>query len=150
MKFLVTRELGRLVKWLRILGYDAEYFKAGNTGSLIVKALAEDRLIITRNRRLPQSCGRRIVQISGEELGDQIAELLKQLKEPLNCDMMFRRCTICNTALLPVPKSEVKNRVPEYVFDRHDSFLTCPACKRVYWPGTHWGNMQQTLKELSL
>jgi uncharacterized protein len=150
MKFLVTRELGRLAKWLRILGYDAEYFKAGNLSSLLIQSLAEDRLIVTRNRHLPQSRSRKIIFISGQDLKAQIAEFLKQLKQPLNCDMMFRRCTLCNAALLPAPKDEVKNRVPDYIFSHHDSFLTCPVCKRVYWLGTHWGNVQKTLQELSL
>jgi len=112
--------------------------------------LSEDRLIVTHNRRLPQSRGRKIIFISSEELQSQVRGFLKQLKQSLNCDMMFRRCTLCNAALLPAPKSEVKEKVPEYIFNHHDSFLICPVCKRVYWPGTHWGNVKKALEELSL
>lgn len=49
MKFILTKELGRLSKWLRILGFDAEYFLEDRKSSLIIKALGEDRGDIERN-----------------------------------------------------------------------------------------------------
>ena len=148
MKFIVTQELGRLAKWLRILGYDTAYFKESKSGSLIIQALREDRIILTRNQHLPKSAGLKIILITGERPPQQIGQLLKQLKAPLNCDMMFKRCVLCNTCLRRIDKAQVKARVPEYVFDTQESFWTCPGCRRIYWLGTHWGNVQKALKEI--
>ncbi|HIE36152.1 MAG TPA: hypothetical protein EYP89_02825 [Candidatus Omnitrophica bacterium] len=51
MKFILTKELGRLARWMRILGFDTIYFKSDNIGTLIVEALRENRIIITRRKQ---------------------------------------------------------------------------------------------------
>ena len=148
MKFLLTRELGRLSKWLRILGFDAAYFNQDNISSLIIQALRDNRIIITRNHRLPKSCGIKIVLIKAEKIKEQIHEVLNALKITPGPDMMFSRCIICNAELIDIDKEKIKNRVPDYVFKTETNFITCPMCKRLYWQGTHWGNVQNTLKEI--
>jgi uncharacterized protein with PIN domain len=145
MKFLLTRELGRLAKWLRILGFDTEYFKENNAGSLIIRALREERIIVTRNQRLPKPRGLKVILIKSENLKSQIAQIQEALKIKLNQDNMFTRCIICNEKLASIEKEKVKDRVPEYVFNTQEDFITCPRCKRIYWQGTHWGNVKATL-----
>lgn len=146
MKFLLTRELGRLSKWLRILGFDAAYFNQDNISSLIIQALRDNRIIITRNHRLPKSCGIKIVLIKAEKIKEQVSEVLKALKITPGSDMMFSRCIICNAELVGIDKEKIKDKVPEYVFKTQQDFITCPKCNRLYWQGTHWGNVQNTLK----
>jgi uncharacterized protein len=148
MKFVVTQEMGKLAKWLRILGYDTEYFTQKNVSSLIIQALRDDRIILTRNHRLPKSAGMKILFIKSETVKRQVREVLKQLKMPLNCDMMFRRCILCNVELSVADKEAVKGRVPAYVFETARDFFICPECRRIYWQGTHWGNVKKTLEEL--
>jgi hypothetical protein len=149
MKFILTKELGRLVKWLRILGFDAEYFKEDNSSSLIIQALRDERIILTRNHRLPQARGVKIVIIEKEKIKEQVAEVLRTLKIKPDSDMMFTRCILCNEGLLEIEKEKVKDKVPEYVFKTQGNFITCPKCKRIYWQGTHWGNVQKTLEEIA-
>ena len=148
MKFLLSRELGRLAKWLRILGYDTAYFNSDNTSSLVLQALREDRVILTRNHCLAYSCHLRAVLVKAQTLKEQLQEILKELKLNLNSDIMFTRCIICNLTLVSVEKDAVKDKIPEYVFSTQDKFIVCPGCQRVYWQGTHWGNVAQTLKEI--
>ncbi len=148
MKFLLSRELGRLAKWLRILGFDTAYFNQGNTAGLIIQALRDDRLIITRNHRLADSSRLKIFLVKSEKLKDQLLEILKGLKLNINSDMMFNRCIICNIELEKIEKNKIRDKVPEYVFNTQDSFIACPKCKRIYWLGTHWGNVSETLKEI--
>lgn len=148
MKFLLTRELGRLAKWLRILGFDAEYFNADNINSLIIQALRDERIIITRNHRLPKSAGIKIIMVKAEKIKEQLAEVLKVLKIKLATETMFTRCIICNVELTDIEKEKVKDKVPEYVFETQEHFITCPKCNRVYWQGTHWGNVTKTLEEI--
>ncbi len=148
MKFILTREVGRLAKWLRILGFDAEYFTEGPTGSLIVQALRDERIILTRNHRLPKTKGIKIVVISAEKIKEQLAEVLRELKIKPDSKKMFSRCTLCNAGLAEIGKDRVKDKVPAYVFATQKNFLICPECGRIYWQGTHWGNVQDIVRKL--
>ena len=149
MKFILTRELGRLAKWLRILGFDSEYFQEDNIGSLIIQALRDNRIILTRNLRMHDIYGTKIIYIKSERLPEQVAQLLKELKLGSNSKQMFSRCIICNTELIAVEKEKIQDRVPEYVFATQDNFVTCPQCKRIYWQGTHWGNVKKILEGIN-
>ena len=149
MKFILTKELGRLAKWLRILGFDTAYFNQDNLSSLIVQALRDERIILTRNHRLPQASGMKIILVKHERLKEQIAEVLQAFKiKPESC-AMFTRCIICNAELLDIEKDKIKDRVPEYVFKTQENFITCPKCNRIYWQGTHWGNVELTLRDIT-
>ena len=148
MKLILTKELGRLSKWLRILGFDTAYYNQDNLSSLIIQALRDERIILTRNQRLPQARGLKIVLIKNEKIKKQVEEVLKTLKIVLEPEMMFSRCILCNAQLTDIAKDKVKDKVPEYVFKTQEDFVTCPKCQRIYWQGTHWGNVQKTLEEI--
>ena len=148
MKFILTKELGRLAKWLRILGFDTVYYNQDNLSSLIIQALRDERIILTRNQRLPQARGLKIVLIKNEKIKKQVAEILQTLKIVLEPEMMFSRCILCNAQLTDIAKDKVKDKVPEYVFKTQEDFVTCPECQRIYWQGTHWGNVTKTLEEI--
>jgi len=148
MKFLLTSELGRLAKWLRILGFDASYINSGNISSIIIEALKQDRIILTRNRHFPRSGGLQIVVITAEKFKDQIKEVQDRLRIDNATLVLFKRCVTCNQLLEPVDKNGVKGLVPEYVLNTQQTFTSCPLCKKIYWQGTHWGNVEDTLKEL--
>jgi len=148
MKFILTKELGRLAKWLRILGFDTLYFNQDNPGSLIVQALRDERIILTRNQHLPAARGVKIIRIAAETLKAQIPQIVKALDIKLDSQRMFTRCILCNEALVQTEKEKVKDKVPEYVFNTQNDFVRCPKCARIYWQGTHWGNVLDTLKEI--
>ncbi len=146
-RFLLTIELGRLAKWLRILGFDAAYNRSNNASAAIIEALRDDRIILTRNRHFPIS-GVKIIVIGAETISEQLKEVLAILKIDCVSFDLFKRCVVCNEALAPIGKNEVKGLVPEYVFATQEMFTTCPRCKRIYWQGTHWGNVEDVLKGL--
>lgn len=149
MKFILTRELGRLAKWLRILGFDALYSNQDNISSVMIQALRDGRIILTRNHRLPKSLGVKIIMVEAERIKEQVAEVLKTLNIRPGSDAMFSRCILCNEELIEIEKEKVKNLVPDYVFKTQDNFITCPRCGRIYWSGTHWGNVKETIAKLS-
>jgi len=146
MKFILTRELGRLAKWLRILGFDSEYFREDNIGPLIIQALRDNRIILTRNLKMHDIYGTKIIYIKSERFSEQVTQLLKELKLAPDSKQMFSRCVICNAGLTAAEKEKIKDKVPEYVFATQDNFVTCPQCKRIYWRGTHWGNVKKILE----
>jgi len=148
MKLLLTKELGRLAKWLRILGLDAEYAGENNLSSLVIQALRDERIILTRNQRLLKTRGVKTLLIKNEKIKSQVAEVLGALNIKPDVAKMFSRCILCNEGLIDIDKIKVKEKVPEYVYQTQENFITCPKCKRIYWQGTHWGNVQKTLEEM--
>lgn len=145
MRFLATIELGRLCKWLRILGYDCEYFKEDNPVSLTIKSLQEDRVILTRNVRLSARAGYKAVRIKSDFAKEQLKQVMDDLRLETDENAMFTRCTICNLLLEPIEKKEAKDKVPAFVYETNENFVRCPECLRIYWHGTHWGNVREYL-----
>lgn len=148
MKFILTKELGRLSKWLRILGYDTAYFSQENLSSLLIEALRDDRIILTRNQSLSKTTGVKTLLVKSERFKEQIGQVLKELNIKLDSEIMFSRCIICNVELEDIDKAKIKDKVPEYVFKTQEDFITCPKCQRIYWQGTHWGNVKTLISQI--
>jgi len=150
MEFILTKELGRLAKWLRVLGFDAVYFKEDNKSVLLLEALRQGRIILTRNQKISKERGIKVININSQNLKEQLRQLKEELKLTLDGEKMFSRCVICNLELEYIEKEKIKGKVPEYVFKTQDNFYICEGCKRIYWQGTHWGNVSQIIKELGI
>ena len=149
MRFILTPELGRLTKWLRILGFDAVYFTQINLSTLLIQALRDNRIILTRNLCfMNKARGARFIQIKSDQVNQQLKQVLKKLNLKLDSQKMFSRCIICNIELDEIDKQHIKERVPEYVFKTQDEFFNCSSCRRIYWSGTHWGNVRRCLEEI--
>ncbi len=146
MRFLADAMLGRLAKWLRILGHDTAYFSQIEDGDLVRIARAEGRTLLTRDRELTRRKGLRCLLIESDRFEEQMRQLLRDLD--LKMDSSFSRCARCNTVLRAASKEEVKDRVPPYILRRHVHFSLCPHCDKVYWRGTHWQRMQQRIEEI--
>lgn len=136
MKFILTDELGRLCKWLRILGFDSRIEK--DRRSLVIDSLKEERTILTRDSKMSRFTGIRVVKIESDFVEQQVAQLIKDLNLKIEKDRLFTRCVLCNECLEDTDRDSVKDRVPEYVFKTQDLFMACPKCGKIYWHGTHW------------
>ena len=146
MKFLADAMLGRLAKWLRILGHDTTYFPHAEDRELVRLARAEGRLLLTRDRDLIRRRGLRSLLVESDVFEEQLEQLLRDLD--LEVESPPPRCVHCNTILEEVGKDSVKGRVPPYVFRRHSDFTWCPRCDKVYWRGTHWQRMRERMDEI--
>ena len=138
--------LGRLAKWLRILGHDTAYFPQLEDRELVRLARAEDRLLLTRDRDLTRRKGLRSLLVQSDRLEEQLEQLLRDLD--LDIESLPPRCVRCNTVLEVIERGEVKGRVPSYVFHRHRDFTSCPQCEKVYWRGTHWRRVRERVAEI--
>ena len=143
MKLLLDGMLGRLAKWLRILGYDAAYFPDLDDNQLVRLARAEGRILLTRDKELARRRGLDCLFVESDGLESQIKQVVTAL--PLEAKRPFSRCPVCNTPLQRVEKSSVKERVPPFIFRTQNHFSLCPQCDRIYWQGTHWANMRNEL-----
>lgn len=146
MKFVADSMLGSLAKWLRILGYDTLYFSHIEDWELARLAMAEGRILLTRDQELARRKGFKSILIRSDKLQEQIAQVLQELD--LKENNPFSRCPVCNTPLQPVDKEQIRDMVPPYVFQTQDRFSICPGCNRVYWRGTHWQRMNEIINHL--
>jgi hypothetical protein len=143
-RLLVDAMLGRLVRWLRLLGYDAAYWRDGSDEDLIAAAQAEDRLIVTRDHALAGRRGVRALLIAAEGLDEQIAEARTVLG---GAPAPFTRCGACGGELTDLPCEAARDLVPLYVWQTQTHFSRCVLCGRVYWRGTHWPALQRRLAQ---
>ena len=140
-RFIADAMLGRLARWLRMLGYDTAYEKVITDESLIERAIQEDRWLLTRDRRLTE---RKVIRdrytlIASDDLEDQLRQLNQNLKMDLDVDhRRGYRCADCNIVLVSIPRDEATPLVPPFVAGQYQEFLQCAQCRRVFWQGTHW------------
>lgn len=139
--------LGRLARWLRLLGYDAAYARDADDYELMRRARAEARTLLTRDRRLAARRGLQAVLVLSESLEEQVRQVQQTLGPPP--DPPLSRCPACNTPLIAATRAAVRERVPPYVWRRQTDFRLCPACHRAYWPGTHLERIRAALTPLS-
>jgi uncharacterized protein with PIN domain len=151
LKFIVDNNVGKLVKWLRIMGYDTLFFSGSDDSGMIAIALAEDRVILTRDtqiveRRVVTSGRLKAILIQSDEPELQMQQVIDSLN--LDCQFKpFTLCLECNQPLVERSKQQVKDLVPAYVFQTQSQYMECPACHRIYWRGTHWQAMTKKLKK---
>jgi len=146
MKLLLDGMLGRLAKWLRLLGYDTAYFPDLDDHELVRLARAKGRVLLTRDRELTRRRGLTCLLVESDDLEEQIQQVISELN--LKTERPFSRCPVCNTPLQEVEKPLVKERVPPYVFQTKEHFNLCPGCDRTYWRGTHWAKMRQEMARI--
>jgi hypothetical protein len=141
MEFIVDCMLGKLAKWLKILGFDAAYLNRAEDRELLLLARREKRVLLTKDQGLLKAAaGIPSLFIESDDWQEQLAQVLdsfrlRELARP------HSRCLLCNVGLKKIPKRTAKNLVAPFVFERAGSFSICPSCGRVFWPGTHFEDM---------
>ena len=150
MKFVTTKELGRLAKWLRIMGFDTCYFHDTERRELVIKSLRENRIILTRDSKMSVYSGVKMVHIKSDFVKEQVKQVVRDLDIKIDRKAFFSICVICNAPLKKVRKEDIKSVVPEYVCDTQENFMRCAICDRIYWQGTHWTNVSSFVDNLDL
>lgn len=140
---LADAMLGKLAKWLRLLGYDTTYDPSWDDATIVRLSRAEGRVVLTRDRQLAERRGLRALYLTSDKLAEQMAQINERLRLPPA--EAGTRCSICNAVLETVAKRDVAGRVPPYVHGTQEVFHRCPVCDRIYWPGGHWARMQPVL-----
>jgi len=142
MKFIADIMLGRLAKWMRLLGFDVLYDRAISDNEIIRISLEQARVILTRDTGLvARPLASNHVFINNDNVRQQLQQVLTtfhitSMPGPLT------RCSVCNTLLLPVAKQDVRDLVPLYVYEKNNTFLRCESCRKIYWQGTHVKRME--------
>ena len=145
-KLFADAMLGALARWLRLLDLDVAYDPSLDDPELVERAVAEDRVILTRDRRLTERRrARNHLLIRSEVVDQQVRQVLDELGVRPDPDRLLRRCPLCNAPLQWLPADEARARVPPWVARTQTDFRGCPDCGRVYWRGTHVDRMRERL-----
>ncbi len=152
MKFIADIMVGRLARYLRIAGYDVVYIHDIEDEDILKIAKKDNRLILTRDSLMLQrkECANGVIKSLLIEDGGLLNQL-KQVKKGLGIKLEpnLVRCLECNSLLEKVPKSELEEKVPPYVFKTQDNFMYCPDCERFYWRGTHYDSINNIFRSLN-
>ena len=144
-RFVLDTHLGKLARHLRLAGFDCLYRNDCRDSELVTAALAENRIILTRDKGLLKQ---RLVThgycVRNTDSEAQLREVLRALQ--LEAYLRpFTRSRACNAELREVPKAEVLARLPEKVRAAYERFQLCPGCGRIFWEGTHYERLRRLL-----
>jgi uncharacterized protein with PIN domain len=144
MRFLCDQNLGRLAKWLRIMGFDTTYTYSWDE-HILEQAFSEERIVLTRIRKMARR--KDCIVIKSDHVREQLLQVDRVL-DLASKTTWFTRCNVCNETLVCAKPYDVKDRVPEYVYTTQEEFAQCPKCSRIYWKGTHLVNSMKTINDI--
>ena len=146
-KFIADCHLGKLAKYMRLMGFDTLFFPHIEDDELITIANEENRIILTRDRDLSQCKNAHVLFLEPTDTKTQLKTLIDcyKLKEH---PVLFSRCIVCNTQLQVIEKEKIEDSLPEIVKKNFDYFEYCPTCDRIYWQGDHYKNMMEFLSQV--
>ena len=147
MRFILDVHLGKLAKYLRLLGFDVAYDNQLLDEVIVSRSNEENRIVLTRDVGLLKH--KKITRgywVRQTNSGYQVKEVLNrfdlyQLSKP------FSRCIECNGLLETVNKDEVAQSLPPLTIKYYVNFVRCKQCKRIYWEGTHYLRLSKRIKE---
>jgi len=148
-RFVADAMLGRLARWLRLLGFDCACEDGIADGELVRQGIVQGRSILTRDRALPEEwwvAG--IYLVREEKVGAQLVEVSQRFGLASHVRLLSR-CSECNRPLIAVPRSDLAGRVPPRVLQSHAVFSDCPSCGRVYWEGSHAARIRRVAEALA-
>jgi uncharacterized protein with PIN domain len=146
--FAVENTLGKLAKWLRILGFDT-LFDSGAGGVDFFRSVSPGRVLLTRTVRVKKKLrSDRLLFIQSDDFRQQLSEVIRQLEIQQEDLRPFTRCIECNQIIESVEKQLVRDRVPDFVYESHEHFQQCGRCGKVFWSGSHASRVSDCIRQL--
>jgi len=135
-----------------MLGYDAEYMNNSEDNDLITSARENSRILLTSDEQLYSTAAGRGVDcflVEGRTEAERLANLAARYGLDLRIDTAISRCPMCGSLIRETSKVEVEGLVPKATFENYEEFWVCtnPKCGKVYWQGSHWSKIEQTLQK---
>lgn len=147
--FVLDSNLGRLARYLRLLGFDCLYQNDYDDETVANIADQEQRIVLTRDRALLQ---RKIITrgyfVRAVRPRPQVKEVLARFDLYRLVDP-FNRCIRCNGDLQAVDKQVIEERLEPRTREYFDSFRICTACGQIYWQGSHHARSLRLIEELT-
>lgn len=146
LKFIADCHLGKLAKYLRMMGLDTLFFDSIDDDDLIELSKQDDRVILTRDKLLHEQKTSNTFYLHSIDNLEQLRELDRAFSIKSNREKS--RCTLCNVTLKEIDKQEVLDKIPKKVLKYFNFFEICPKCERIYWHGSHYKRMMDKIEAI--
>jgi len=147
-RFVLDVHLGKLARYLRLLGFDSLYRNDYEDAEIVAISLKDRRIILTRDKGILKTGavthGYWLRAIRPKE---QLREVVKALDLGRGIKP-FSRCMVCNVELCQVEKTDIVDLLPEGVRENQDKFVRCSGCHRIFWAGSHYEHLRELVEEL--
>jgi uncharacterized protein with PIN domain len=149
LRFVVDSHLGKLVRHLRLLGFDCRYKNVFPDQEIARVAVREQRIVLTRDKGLLKyKCLRWAYWVRSPDPEKQVREVVKHFGLRRHT-RPFTLCVECNGKIRPVAKSRVLNQLPPMTRVHFKRFYRCRNCRRIYWPGSHYARLIRFIRKVS-
>ena len=147
IRFVLDCHLGKLTRYLRLVGFDCLFKNHFEDSEIARISQQEHRIVLTRDRDLLK---RKIIEhghyVHKTEPEEQFIEVIRHFD--LYRDIkFFERCSLCNGALVDVPKKEVIDKLEDNTRLYFDKFKQCEQCQQIYWEGSHYDKIKDLLAQ---
>lgn len=147
LKFILDVHLGKLVRYMRMCGFDVYYNPLLDDKEIIGISRTEKRTILTRDTGLLKN---KIIThgywVRATDPKKQIIEILKRF-DLFSSIKPFTRCLECNGMIISIEKEKIINKIPAKTNEYFNEFYTCSQCQKIYWAGSHFDKMQKLIEE---
>jgi len=144
-KFIADSMLGSLSKKLRMLGIDTVYARDAEDSKIRSIVRSQGRILLSRDTRLVSSLGERAWLVTGSDTREEFLSIAVSLAGAGCRPVPMSRCLQCNDLLIPIDPLSARDKVPPHVLEKGVDLVSCPACGKVYWQGSHAGRMGQEI-----
>ncbi len=144
-RFIADRMLGRLARYMRLMGYDVSYPPPSSDARLIAAAKEEGRVLLTRDHAIalrngPRAGNPTVVDIRSSQILNQLAQLAEEgwithFRKP--------RCSLCNSSLGAIAAWEARHLLAPFTVATRDNYLLCTYCNTIFWEGSHWERFRE-------
>jgi uncharacterized protein with PIN domain len=146
--FAADRTLGKLAKWLRILGFDTK-FEIDVPADRFYRQLEKDRIVLTRIGSIKkQFRAHRLIFIKSNHLDMQLRQVITEIGICPVDTRPFSRCIDCNVPTVDAAQEDVWGLIPDYICETHKEFHKCLQCNRIFWPGSHTRRSLERIEHL--
>lgn len=149
-KLLVDGSLGKLARWMRMIGYNTSYYSQLVRNDIIELAIERELIIITKSQTtadMGKKQGLKCIQIIGNTVDEQIAELVNMKFEIKDPEIQYSRCSLCNGILKHANSIEDMSLIPKKSKNYYSVFYKCINCNQFYWEGSHWVKIRRTIQD---
>jgi len=146
-QFRADSMLGKLAKWLRLMGYSVSYVSSDVSDDDIIRQCRMDGSFLLTRDKLLHNRYKDSMYLNSDNFHDQLKQFISTFKPDES--NYFTRCPICNSILVSQPSSNFRGMLPENILMMHDEIFVCSGCGKLYWKGTHYFSIKETIRSIS-
>ena len=147
-RFIVDAHLGKLARYLRMLGFDTLYRNDFGDQEIIEIARQQKRIILSRDKLLLKSPKvDHGYYVRAIQIHDQLTEVVEKF-DLYSQFKSFTRCMTCNSGLQSRNKESLRELIDPDIYHNFNDFFFCPECGKVYWKGSHFTRMERLILDI--